>query len=199
MATATAAPTPTPAGSGPAAKAASPAAPRRRAKVPAQTRRHTAAPTPRSARVVHLTADGRDALHHRLERLRTEVVAPLGAMIGEPDHDRRIDDDYDRAFAEAAHLEQLLAEAAEVRPPEDRTLVALGSLADLRFSDDSVERLRLVHPAEAFLDDERVSVESPVAKAVLGRRLGDTVDVEAPSGRLRAEIVAVWQPELVLA
>jgi transcription elongation GreA/GreB family factor len=146
---------------------------------------------------VRLTPEGRDALQDRLERLRTEVLAPLGVMLGDPDHDRRIDDDYDRAFAEATHLEQLLAEAASIQPPEDPDVVALGSSVQVRFADGSVEHMRLVHPAEAFLDDERVSLDAPVAQALLGHRGGDVVDVVAPVGRMSVEVVAVRQPTLV--
>jgi transcription elongation factor GreA len=172
---------------------------------PAPTRAARRAATPRrrpsraTARTtvrpsVSLTQDGREALHRRLDRLRAEVLAPLGAMLGDPEHDRRIDDDYDRAFAEAAQLEQLLAEATSVEPPAETDVVALGSLVEVRFADGSVERMRLVHPAEAFLDDERVSVQAPVAQALLGRRGGEVVEVLAPAGRMTVEVVTVTQP-----
>lgn len=146
-----------------------------------------------------LTSEGREALHHRLDRLRTDVLGPLGTMLGDPEHDRRIDDDYDRAFAEVTHLERLLAEAGTVPPADDPEVVALGSVVDVRFGDGSVERLRLVHAAEAFLDDERVSVDAPVAQALLGHRIGEVVTVMAPAGRMAVEVVAVDQPLPVAA
>ncbi|MFZ0322691.1 MAG: GreA/GreB family elongation factor [Actinomycetes bacterium] len=123
------------------------------------------------------------------------MLVPLGAMLGDPSHDRRIDVEYERAFAEATRLEQLLAEAQTVRSPEQADVVALGSLVDVQFPDGSLERLRLVHPEEAFLDDERISVDSPVSRAMIGHRVGDEVVVVAPVGRLLCRIVAVSQPE----
>jgi transcription elongation factor GreA len=174
-------------------------APTRGTRRPSTRSRTAAAATAPARPRVCLTRDGRVALHHRLERLRTEVLAPLGEMIGDPEHDRRIDDDYDRAFAEAVQLEQLLAEAADVTAPEDRRRIELGSLVDVRFDDGSVERMRLVHAAEAFIDDERVSVDAPVARALIGRRLGDSVDVKAPAGVVTVEVVGVWQPEMAAA
>jgi hypothetical protein len=57
-----------------------------------------------------------------------------------------------------------------------------------------VERFRLVHPLEAFLDDERISAESPLARALLGRAIGETVSVEAPAGRYRVRILATHRP-----
>ena len=181
----------------PASATLTPPAPRP-ARRTATPRRRPTAPRVRltPAPTVQLTADGRLGLQRRLERLRTEVVAPLGAMIGDPHHDRRIDDDYDRAFAEATYLEQLLSEAVAIRPPDRPDEVALGSLVDVGFSDGSTERLRIVHPAEASLDAERISVDAPAARALLGHRVGDEVVVRAPVGSMTCRIVAVWQPEL---
>jgi transcription elongation GreA/GreB family factor len=176
---------------------AAPARRRRPGRSGASTRRPAAGGTQRrSPEPVWLTADGHAALCDRVEQLRTQVVAQLGHLIGDPDHDRRIDDDYDRALSEVSRLEHLLAESAAIRPPEDREVASLGSLLDIRFADGTVERLRLVHAAEAFLDDERVCVDAPVARALLGKRRGARVTVDAPGGRVSVEVVAVWQPEL---
>jgi transcription elongation GreA/GreB family factor len=46
-----------------------------------------------------------------------------------------------------------------------------------------------VDPAEAGLDTDRISSDSPLATAILGSRVGEDVTVEAPSGPYRATIV----------
>jgi len=46
-----------------------------------------------------------------------------------------------------------------------------------------------VHAIEASVDDARISVESPLAKALLGRRVGDNVDVAVPNGTYWCSIV----------
>jgi transcription elongation factor GreA len=57
--------------------------------------------------------------------------------------------------------------------------------------DDGSSRYLIVHPAEAGVDLNRISSESPLAKSLLGHRVGDEVEVQAPSGRYRVAIVEV--------
>jgi regulator of nucleoside diphosphate kinase len=54
----------------------------------------------------------------------------------------------------------------------------------------------IVFPTEANFDDGRISILAPMATALLGYKLGDTVEFEAPtrSRRLRIEEI-VYQPE----
>jgi Transcription elongation factor, GreA/GreB, C-term len=54
----------------------------------------------------------------------------------------------------------------------------------------SPERFLIVHPVEAPLDDTRISAHSPLARALLGRRIGDDVEVHAPGGAYRCRILA---------
>ena len=94
--------------------------------------------------------------------------------------------------AELARLNEILALAitTEELPPELPGVVELGDEVLVEFAADEVERFLLVDPVEAPLDDVRISVESPLAKAVLGRRVGEQVEVDAPSGRYRCRILA---------
>ena len=57
--------------------------------------------------------------------------------------------------------------------------------------DGSQEWVRIVHPAEAFLDDERISETSPLATALLGARASDAVWVDAPSGVWSCSVLEV--------
>jgi transcription elongation GreA/GreB family factor len=97
-----------------------------------------------------------------------------------------------RGAAELARLHEILALAitTEELPPELPGVVELGDEVLVEFAADEVERFLLVDPVEAPLDDVRISVESPLAKAVLGRRVGEQVEVDAPSGRYRCRILA---------
>src|SRR5579884_975773 len=71
-------------------------------------------------------------------------------------------------------------EAAQVVEPDGRAV--LGTRVALRFADGEVERFELVAPAEADPAGGRLSHESPVGAAVLGRRPGDTFSLVAPAG-----------------
>ena len=69
--------------------------------------------------------------------------------------------------------------------------VDLGVWVTVELPDGQTETVRIVHPEEAFLDDERVSATSPMAIALLGARAGHTVWVAAPKGTWRCRVVGV--------
>lgn len=143
--------------------------------------------TPRTATLA-LTDDGRRLLERRLQRLRKETLVDLGSLLSDPRRDERLVSDFERLLGEADEIEALLA-AADRLPEPDPRIVQLGSRVVIELSDGTRERLRIVHPAEAFLDEERVSCESPVAVALIGARVGQTVVVHAPAGTYSARVL----------
>ena len=140
---------------------------------------------------VPLTRHARRELEARAHHLRDRVIPELAGLLEEPDHDTRLDDDYYRATRQLAELTALLdrAEAVEVLPDDPRR-VELGEAVMVRHEDGDLERYLVVHPAEATLGGLRVSAASPLGEALLGRSVGDKVDVHAPGGTYRCEIVS---------
>jgi transcription elongation factor GreB len=69
------------------------------------------------------------------------------------------------------------------RPPEDRSRVYFG--AWVRLEDDEGRELefRIVGPDEIDPSLRRVSMDSPLARVLMGRRRDDEVTVEVPGGR----------------
>jgi transcription elongation GreA/GreB family factor len=47
-----------------------------------------------------------------------------------------------------------------------------------------------VHAEEAVVDDARISVDSPLGRALLARRVGETVEVAGPGGSYRCTILS---------
>jgi transcription elongation GreA/GreB family factor len=90
-------------------------------------------------------------------------------------------------------LAELLMEARLV--PHDklpRNRVAMNSRVTYREEDGPARTVTIVHPASADVAKLRISVLSPVARALLGRRPGDAVAASVPGERdLILEIVAV--------
>ena len=77
------------------------------------------------------------------------------------------------------------------QPPSDRTRVYFGAWVDLE-DENGVERtLRVVGPDEFDMDPRYVSMDAPLGRALLGRRLDDEFVVEAPAGASRYVIVAI--------
>ncbi len=140
---------------------------------------------------VYLTPEGRRRHLERLEHLIT-IKRP---EIAESIHDAREAGDItdNAAYEEAkneqariegeiARLQWLLASAKELRLKQGGQEVSLGSHVHLRNEDNREYRYAIVGPHEANPSEGRISNESPVGRALMGRKVGDSVTVSTPSG-----------------
>jgi regulator of nucleoside diphosphate kinase len=99
------------------------------------------------------------------------------------------------------HFERLEAELdrAQVVPPQDvpADVVTMNSEVAVRDLDSGAEMIvRLVFPSEADVDRQKISILAPVGTAVLGYRVGDTIQWTVPGGIRRLQIERVlYQPE----
>ena len=136
---------------------------------------------PESEAAVVLTSEGKQWL-----------LARAAWLASEPDKDGWGDEGYARWAAELALLNGILGQAitTEELPPEELGVVELGDEVTVEFAEGETERFLLVDPVEAPLDQLRISVQSPLAQALLGRQVGDEVGVQAPGGRYRCRILA---------
>lgn len=89
-----------------------------------------------------------------------------------------------RFESETHALAELLHEAHLV-PHEKlpRNRVAMNSRVSYREGDGAARTVTIVHPAIADAANLRISVLSPVGRALLGRRAGDAVHASVPGGR----------------
>ncbi|TEX49358.1 MAG: hypothetical protein B7C55_13025 [Actinomycetales bacterium mxb001] len=133
-----------------------------------------------------LTAEGRRMLQDRVERLHVDVLDRLRPHLMGPDRDERDVAQFERTLAEVARLEGIIAAAAELPAPATgkRARVAPGALVEAETDSQPAERMRvrIVHPEEAVLDDERISWTSPLARALLGAQVGEACEVSSPTG-----------------
>ena len=91
-----------------------------------------------------------------------------------------------------AHLGQMIDNAVIVADPGGGDAVGAGSIVSIRYEgDDDVERY-LVGSIEERVDDlDVISPTSPLGSALMGAKVGDTVNYEAPGGTLAVEITAI--------
>jgi regulator of nucleoside diphosphate kinase len=97
-----------------------------------------------------------------------------------------------------AALEQELDRAETVNPEDvSPRIVTMNSRVRIYDLDRNAESAcTLVYPADASLEQNRVSVLAPLGTALLGRRVGQTVRFSAPGGARRVKITAIeYQPE----
>jgi transcription elongation factor GreA len=52
---------------------------------------------------------------------------------------------------------------------------------------------KLVSPEEADLEQDKISVSSPIGKALLGRKVGEKIDIQVPAGLLKYKIVDIYK------
>jgi len=142
-----------------------------------------------------LTTEGRQPLHDQAARLRHSVLPDLLEAFADPGRDGEVVLDYERTVAELRRLEALLASTGRLEDtPDNPYVVESGDLVTLEIDTGGIERLLLIDPAEAGEDDLRVSVRSPLAQALLGRHVGDVVDLAGPTGSYRCRVLGATRP-----
>jgi transcription elongation GreA/GreB family factor len=90
-----------------------------------------------------------------------------------------------------AELEERITTAVVVAPPDDRAEARFGATVRLRDAGGRARTVRIVGVDEADAAHGLVAFTAPLARAVLGRRAGDVVNVRAPGGEEELEVVGV--------
>jgi transcription elongation factor GreA len=88
-------------------------------------------------------------------------------------------------------LETILREAVVVDPPQASDEVALGTTVVVAVDGGSPETYQLVGMKEADPRRGKITHESPIGRALMGRRVGDTVEAVTPGGALRLRILEI--------
>jgi len=155
-----------------------------------------------SEKEVILTQDGLKKLEEELEYLksvkRREVAERIKIAIGYGDiseNSEYEDAKNEQAFIEGRviTLEKMLRNARIINNDEiDTDVVSIGSkvlLQDLEFG-ETVE-YTIVGSAESDPSENKISNESPVGKAILGKKKGSVVEVSVPAGIIQYKIIDI--------
>jgi transcription elongation factor GreA len=99
----------------------------------------------------------------------------------------------EQAFIEGRilELENMIENAVIIKETHDHQKVSLGSKVKVRNQAGKTASYTIVGVAETDLKAGRISNESPMGGALLGRRVGEELEVEAPAGKLTWTIVSV--------
>ena len=151
---------------------------------------------------VILTAEGYEKLKREIEDLSTtkrrEVAERI--RIAREFGDIAENADYDDAKNEQMLLEHRIAtleerlKAARVIEKKEITtdVVSVGSHVKLRDMDaKKTEEYHIVGSAEANPAENKLSNESPVGRAIIGHKNGETVEVAAPRGKMKFKIMEI--------
>lgn len=146
-----------------------------------------------------LTREGLKKLEEELEFLRTTRRAQVAERLHNAQEDGELienaeyeDAKNEQAFVEGRilTLETMLSNAVIIDEHGSNDVVSLGSRVTVKEGAGTEEYL-LVGAAEANPKEGRISNESPLGRALLGRRVGDEVKVQAPAGPLSFRIVKI--------
>lgn len=151
---------------------------------------------------VYLTQEGYEKLKVELDYLsktkRREVAKQIEKARALGDLSENAE--YDAAKEAQAHLEKKIAELQEKLSrariieneniPSDKVYIG----AKVKLLDCETEEeldYVLVSPPEANYEENKISIESPIGKALLGRKENDVVEVNVPAGVLTYKIISI--------
>jgi transcription elongation factor GreA len=147
-----------------------------------------------------LTLAGYEKLEQELKYLRTvrrqEVALRLHQALEEGDilENAELEDARnEQAFLEGRILtvENLLRNATIIEENGPREMVGIGSHVTIKESDGPSETYHIVGSAEADPTQGLISNESPLGRALMGLKVGETAKVNAPDGVLEFRIVGI--------
>ncbi len=107
--------------------------------------------------------------------------------------------DYDAAKNDQAEIEgrikkiEKMLENVEIIEKGDSSVVSLGTTVSIKYVDDEDEtdEYQIVGSQEADPFMSKISNESPIAKAIMNKKVGDIVEVESPNGVYKIEIIDI--------
>ena len=149
---------------------------------------------------LYLTQEGLDELRKELDELiqvkRPEVITALKDARAQGDLSENAE--YDAARTEQAIVEsrikelEAMLERAVIITKVDTDVVSIGTKVTLEYVDDEEEEeYSIVGSSEADPFTNKISNESPIAKAIMGLKVGSVVSVESPNGKYDVKILAI--------
>jgi len=151
--------------------------------------------------VIKMTKEGLKNLEEELKYLVTVRRKEIAENIKQArDYgDLSENSEYDEAKNEQAvveariqQLEATLKNVQVIDVQENTKIVNVGSKVKVLFKDENEEEVfEIVGSNEADPDNNKISYESPVGKALMGAKAGKTVKVETPSGLIEVKVLKI--------
>jgi transcription elongation factor GreA len=147
-----------------------------------------------------ITQEGLAKLQSELEHLlsvrRQEVASKIKRareMGGTENNAEYEDAKNEQAFVEGRilTLENIVNKATVIESPALPGVVEVGDKILIQNQDGKIEQFAIVGSAEANPVEGKISNESPVGKALLGKKIGDEIEVATPAGIIRLLIMDV--------
>ena len=145
-------------------------------------------PQPSGAK--YITAEGELALKKELHQLwkveRTQVTQSVSEAAAMGDRSENADYIYVRYLSKRLDEFTVVSQA-----PDDISRIFFGAYVTLEDEEGNTNRYRLVGPDELDPKKGYISIDSPMAKALLGKKVDSDIEIETPTGRREFYILAI--------
>jgi transcription elongation factor GreA len=144
-----------------------------------------------------ITVDGRKELEKELDELKSRRSGVVDKIAEARDFgDLKENSEYDLAREEQGLIETRITEIedillnAEIIKSGNKTSVAIGSKVELKYSGKTAV-YTVVGPIEADPMEGKISNESPIGEAMIGKKIGDIFTIKTPKGEISYEVVVI--------
>ena len=137
----------------------------------------------------HLTPEGLAELKAELAELvsrRSEIAEEIASARSQGDlaenaeyHEAK--EEQGRNEGRIEEIENILANSEVIEAPKDDNKVRLGSKVELKGEDNKVKEFQIVGTVEADPLNGKISDESPIGQALLGKKVGEEVEIKTPA------------------
>ncbi|MBI2280562.1 MAG: transcription elongation factor GreA [Bacteroidetes bacterium] len=154
------------------------------------------------AQINYYTEDGLKKLNEELDQLKNVERASVSAQIAEARDKGDLSENAEYDAAKEAQgllelkiskLEAIVANARVIDESQLDTSKALifSKVKIKNIANKMVMEYTLVSEKEANLKEKRISVDSPIGNSLLGKSVGDVVEVKVPTGKVNFEILEI--------
>lgn len=153
---------------------------------------------------VYLTKDRLHEIETELNDLKTNGRKLIAEQIAEARSHGDLSEnaEYDAAKTEQEHLEIKIRRFEEMLTrvkiiaahdmPDDKIYILHNvKLRDLNTKEEFI--YKLVSPEESDLEQDKISVTSPMGKQLLGKKVKDEVELDVPAGKLKYKILEIFK------
>jgi transcription elongation factor GreA len=152
--------------------------------------------------VTYLSQEGLQKLREEIEHLTTVERPKISKQIAEARDKGDLSEnaEYDAAKEAQGLLEMKIAQLQETLRNArviDESKIDTGSVQLMNKvkikngKTGAIMEYTIVPEREANLKEKKISVETPIAKGLIGRKKGDVVDIEVPAGMMKFEILEI--------
>lgn len=137
-------------------------------------------------------------LRVRIHETRQQIIAAIAEARAHGDLSENAE--YSAAKEQQSHnegrikeLEAVIGSADIIDPSQfaGQKTIKFGATVLIADEDDNERRLKIVGEYESNADEGRISITSPIARGLIGKSVGDTVEINSPKGKTSYEVVEV--------